>query len=307
MAGTIQGSAEALLTVLNDILDLSKIEAGKQELEQLPFSLMRCVQDCAMLLHGNAEQKGLELMTFVDPRLWQRHLGDAARIRQVVLNLLGNATKFTLKGEIVVGVDVLAEDDKAQVVSISVRDTGIGISQEAIKRLFVPFAQADASTTRRFGGTGLGLAISASSLLGLMGGTDRAYESSAGRTARRFYIERTADHGAGSRLRRRQRVAKARSPECGSWSSAPHETQSARILTAATRRLAGDLHGRWPRTPPAALRLMLASAAAAQVPPDLVHAGIEQTSARRSAPTVLVCAAALRNDPVAPAAGVFRY
>ena len=169
MAGTIQGSAEALLTVLNDILDLSKIEAGKQELEQLPFSLMRCVQDCALLLHGNAEQKGLELMTFVDPRLWQRHLGDAARIRQVVLNLLGNATKFTLKGEIVVGVDVLAEDDKAQVVSISVRDTGIGISQEAIKRLFVPFAQADASTTRRFGGTGLGLAISAK-LVELMGG-----------------------------------------------------------------------------------------------------------------------------------------
>jgi signal transduction histidine kinase/DNA-binding response OmpR family regulator len=169
MAGTIQGSAEALLTVLNDILDLSKIEAGKQELEQLPFSLTRCVQDCAMLLHGNAEQKGLELMTFVDPRLWQRHLGDAARIRQVVLNLLGNATKFTLKGEIVVGVDVLAEDDKAQVVSISVRDTGIGISQEAIKRLFVPFAQADASTTRRFGGTGLGLAISAK-LVELMGG-----------------------------------------------------------------------------------------------------------------------------------------
>lgn len=169
MAGTIQGSAEALLTVINDILDLSKLDAGKQELEQLPFSLSRCVQDCAMLLHGNAEQKGLTLMTFVDPRLWPSHLGDAARIRQVVLNLLGNATKFTLKGEIVVGIDVLAEDGKAQVVSISVRDTGIGISPEAIKSLFVPFAQADASTTRRFGGTGLGLAISAR-LVELMGG-----------------------------------------------------------------------------------------------------------------------------------------
>jgi signal transduction histidine kinase/CheY-like chemotaxis protein len=169
MANTIHDSAEALLTVLNDILDLSKIEAGKQELEQLPFSLARCIQDCATLLHGNAEQKGLELMTFIDPRLGPIHLGDAARIRQVVLNLLGNATKFTLKGEIVVGVDVLAEDERAQVVSISIRDTGIGISQEAIRRLFMPFAQADASTTRRFGGTGLGLAISAR-LVELMGG-----------------------------------------------------------------------------------------------------------------------------------------
>jgi two-component system, sensor histidine kinase and response regulator len=169
MASTIQNSAEALLAVLNDILDVSKIEAGKVELEQAPFDLERLVQECAILLHGNADQKGIHLTTFVDPRIAAGHVGDAARLRQVLLNLLGNAIKFTLKGEIVAGVDLLAEDDKAQVICLSVRDTGIGIPPETLARLFVPFQQADASTTRRFGGTGLGLAICAR-LVELMGG-----------------------------------------------------------------------------------------------------------------------------------------
>ena len=159
MATTIQASADALLSVLNDILDFSKIEAGKLELEHADFDVWQLVDDCAGLLHHAADQKGVELMTFVDPRLWRCHRGDSARLRQVVLNFLSNAVKFTLEGEVVVGVDLVEEDEREQRMRFWVRDTGVGISADAIARLFTPFSQADASTTRRFGGTGLGLVI----------------------------------------------------------------------------------------------------------------------------------------------------
>jgi two-component system, sensor histidine kinase and response regulator len=169
MATTIQASADALLSVLNDILDFSKIEAGKLEFEAVDFDAWQLIDDCAGLLHHAADQKGVELMTFVDPRLWRCHRGDSARLRQIVLNFLSNAVKFTIEGEVVVGIDLLDEGAEAQTVRFWVHDTGVGIAPEAIAKLFAPFAQADASTTRRFGGTGLGLVI-CRRLVEMMGG-----------------------------------------------------------------------------------------------------------------------------------------
>ncbi|MCA8949601.1 MAG: response regulator [Planctomycetes bacterium] len=168
MATTIQASADALLNIVNDILDFSKIEAGKLELESVDFDLWQTLDDCAVLLHTNANQKGVELMTYVDPRIFRSHRGDPARLRQILLNFLSNAIKFTLEGEVVLQCDLVEEDDAGQTVRISVRDTGVGIGEAAMAKLFQPFAQADASTTRRFGGTGLGLTIS-SRLAELMG------------------------------------------------------------------------------------------------------------------------------------------
>ena len=179
MATTIQASADALLSVLNDILDFSKIEAGKLEFETVDFDVWQLIDDCAGLLHHAADQKGVELMTFIDPRLWRCHSGDSARLRQIVLNFLSNAVKFTLEGEVVVGVDWLGDDERSQRVRFWVRDTGVGISREAIAKLFAPFAQADASTTRRFGGTGLGLVI-CRRLVEMMGGVIQV-DSEAGR------------------------------------------------------------------------------------------------------------------------------
>jgi two-component system sensor histidine kinase/response regulator len=172
MASTIQSSADALLAVLNDILDFSKIEAGKIEFEAVDFDVWQLVDDCAGLMHGNADQKGVEMLTFVDPRVWRCHRGDSARVRQVLLNFLSNAVKFTLEGEVVLAVDLVDEDAESQLVRCQVRDTGIGIDGAALAKLFAPFAQADVSTTRRFGGTGLGLVI-CRRLVEMMGGRVR--------------------------------------------------------------------------------------------------------------------------------------
>ncbi|MBM3961849.1 MAG: response regulator [Planctomycetes bacterium] len=170
MAATIQGSAEALLAVLNDILDFSKIEAGKIEREVVEFDVWHTVEECTGLMHGNAEQKGVEMLTFVDPRIARRLRGDSGRLRQVLLNFLSNAVKFTLNGEIVASLDLVDEDATSQSIRFAVRDTGVGIPPAARASLFLPFEQADVSTTRRFGGTGLGLAIS-NRLVTMMGGT----------------------------------------------------------------------------------------------------------------------------------------
>ena len=169
MAATIQGSAEALLAVLNDILDFSKIEAGKIEFEAVEFDVWRMVEECTGLMHGNAEQKGVEMLTFIDPRIARRLCGDSVRLRQVLLNFLSNAVKFTLNGEIVASLDLVEEDATSQSIRFAVRDTGVGIPLAARASLFLPFEQADVSTTRRFGGTGLGLAIS-NRLVTMMGG-----------------------------------------------------------------------------------------------------------------------------------------
>jgi len=163
---TVQASGESLLSIINDILDFSKIEAGKLEMEKLDFDLYQSVEDVVQLLAPRAHAKRIELACRIDERLPPAISGDPYRLRQVLTNLLSNALKFTETGEVVVDVSLRGRDQ----MRISVRDTGIGISQEARANLFSAFAQADGSTTRRFGGTGLGLAISRH-LVELMGGT----------------------------------------------------------------------------------------------------------------------------------------
>jgi len=167
---TIRRSADSLLTIINDILDYSKIEAGKMELELMPFSIQECVDDVVELLAPAAADKGLDLACFIDRALPLKRVGDSTRVRQVLVNLVGNALKFTEGGE--VSVEIRQGSDPEE-LEVSVRDSGIGISEEQLAKLFEAFAQADASTSRKYGGTGLGLSISAK-LVKLMGGSLRA-------------------------------------------------------------------------------------------------------------------------------------
>ncbi len=166
----VKGSAEALLTVLNDILDFSKIEAGKLELDRLVFSLRECIGGVADILAPRATGKHVELICDTKPDVPDLIVGDPDRLRQVLLNLLGNAVKFTESGEIVLCVAPVSCEDGQLRLGFSVRDTGIGITPEKQADIFQAFEQADGSTTRKYGGTGLGLAIS-SRLVHLMGGT----------------------------------------------------------------------------------------------------------------------------------------
>ena len=168
-AETVRRSGEALLTVINDILDFSKIEAGKLEFEVIDFGVGTTVEEVADLLSGPADEKGLELITVVDPDVPPVVGGDPGRLRQVLMNLAGNAVKFTDEGEVVLRAQLAEDDADSVVVRFAVTDTGIGIPAEAQSRMFASFSQADASTTRRYGGTGLGLAIS-KQLVSLMGG-----------------------------------------------------------------------------------------------------------------------------------------
>lgn len=167
---TIDSSAAALLTIVNDVLDFSKMEAGKYELRRSAFDLRTIVQDVCELLAARAHDRGLVLVCSIDPRLRLLHYGDPDRIRQVVNNLLGNAIKFTERGEVIVAVRLVASDELRERLSISVIDTGIGIAEENIPKLFGAFSQVDGSSMRRYGGTGLGLVIS-KRLVELMGGT----------------------------------------------------------------------------------------------------------------------------------------
>jgi signal transduction histidine kinase/CheY-like chemotaxis protein len=168
-AKTVHDSANALLAVINDILDFSKVEAGKLELEACDFDLRTTVEDVARLLAVQAHAKGLELTVQVDPKLPRLVKGDTVRVRQVLLNLAGNAVKFTSQGGVAIAVEMTGSSSEGVSVRCAVRDTGIGIRSESLDRLFRPFTQVDSSTTRRFGGTGLGLSI-AQRLVQLMGG-----------------------------------------------------------------------------------------------------------------------------------------
>jgi CheY-like chemotaxis protein len=159
-----------LLTIINDILDFSKIEAGKLALEDVEMSLKETIEDVGRLLGLQVQEKGLTLVTHLDPALPRFVRGDPVRLRQILLNLIGNAVKFTPAGEVTVDARVVERDPQAVLVRCEVRDTGIGIAPDRLVTLFAPFAQADASTTRRFGGTGLGLSI-VRRLVELMGGT----------------------------------------------------------------------------------------------------------------------------------------
>jgi two-component system sensor histidine kinase/response regulator len=168
-AETVRDSASALLTVINDILDFSKVEAGKLDLEMLDMDIRDTVEDVARLLAIQAHAKGLEVIALIDPGLPDLARGDAGRLRQVLLNLGGNAVKFTQKGEVSIECKVARKDEQGVLVRCEVRDTGVGIPTSRVNALFKAFTQVDASTTRRFGGTGLGLSI-AKRLVELMGG-----------------------------------------------------------------------------------------------------------------------------------------
>jgi signal transduction histidine kinase/DNA-binding response OmpR family regulator len=169
-ASTINEAAEALLTIINDILDFSKVEAGAMELENTPIDLVETVESAVDLLAPKARERGIVLACRLSTQVPPAILGDSVRLKQILLNLLNNAIKFTDEGEVEVAVDTLAPQDGARWLQITVRDTGIGIPEDRMDRLFKSFSQVDTSTTRRFGGTGLGLVIT-QRLIGLMGGT----------------------------------------------------------------------------------------------------------------------------------------
>ena len=179
-AETIRASGDGLLTIINDILDFSKIESGRLELEQTEFNLRECVEGALDLLAARATEKRLDLLYEIADNTPGMIRGDASRMRQILVNLLGNAVKFTERGEVVLTVRPVTMDAKGVELQFSVRDTGIGIPAEAIPRLFRSFSQVDASTARKFGGTGLGLVIS-QRLAEMMGG--------------RMWVESTVDVG----------------------------------------------------------------------------------------------------------------
>lgn len=173
---TIRSSGEALLSIINDLLDFSKIESGKLELEHRPFRLRTCIEETLDLFSGHADARQLEVAAFIEPGVPAVILGDATRFRQILANLINNAVKFTPAGSVSVTVRLVDEAPSHpplcvnhRILSIAVRDTGIGIPAESLARLFKPFSQVDSSTTRKYGGTGLGLAI-CQRLCALMGG-----------------------------------------------------------------------------------------------------------------------------------------
>jgi len=181
--GKILGAGEHLLGIVNDILDHAKMEAGKLAIESVPFDLNEMLEHLASVTNIKSDAKGVELVYRVGPGVPQRLVGDPLRLGQVLVNLAGNAVKFTERGEIVVAVDVAGSTDGSVTLEFSVTDTGIGMSAEQLGRLFQSFSQADSSTTRKYGGTGLGLSISRQ-LVELMGGR----------------IAATSTPGAGSRF-----------------------------------------------------------------------------------------------------------
>lgn len=225
----IQASSRTLLGVINDILDFSKIEAGKLSMEAVPFDFDRLLGDVAVVIQARAREKNLELAVAIDPRVPEMLIGDPLRLNQVLLNLMGNAVKFTATGDVVVTIGGECCGDGCFRLDVSVRDTGIGMTAEQVAGLFKPFTQADSSTTRRFGGTGLGLAISAQ-LVALMNGT----------------IEVDSTPGAGSTFRFSVVLgvaAQAQEPPC------PPGLHGKRVLIVddshAARSIAADVLGRF--------------------------------------------------------------
>jgi two-component system sensor histidine kinase/response regulator len=198
----VRRSGESLLDIINDILDFSRIEAGKLDLDSVSFDPRSTVEELAELLAERARAKGLELACSIAPEVPVRLLGDPGRLRQILANLIGNAIKFTEKGEVVARVTVEREGEDDVWLRFSVRDTGIGIPAEAQERIFQSFAQADSSTTRRYGGTGLGLAISRQ-LAVMMGGE----------------IELTSEPGKGSEFRFSARFLRDKGAEAEALSS----------------------------------------------------------------------------------------
>jgi PAS domain S-box-containing protein len=165
----IQINAQWLLQIINDILDISKIESGKMELENIPFDMHELFESCRTLIMPKAVEKGLNLQFYAEPSVGKRPLGDPTRLRQILVNLLSNAVKFTNSGTVKVFTEIKRQDEKTVTFHFEIKDSGIGMTEEQIKRIFEPFMQAETGTTRKYGGTGLGLAIS-KNFIEIMGG-----------------------------------------------------------------------------------------------------------------------------------------
>jgi signal transduction histidine kinase/CheY-like chemotaxis protein/ligand-binding sensor domain-containing protein len=233
--GMVKASADALLTVLNDVLDLSKIEAGRLDLDPIPFKVRDSLADTLKLLALRADQKGIELTCDIRPEVPEVVVADPTRLRQIIINVIGNAIKFTARGE--VGLEVAVESrsrDQAQ-LHFTVRDTGIGIAPEKQKIIFEAFSQADGSTARNFGGTGLGLTIS-SRLVSMMGG--------------RMWVE--SELGKGSRFHFTAQFGTARGavsiepPEPGKIAGVPVLVVDDNLTN---RRILGEMLRRWGMQP----------------------------------------------------------
>ena len=231
-AETIRHSGDALLAIINDILDFSKVEAGLLEIEPLPFGLRDTVAEAMKILAPLAHRKGLELAYDVDAAVPDAVIGDPGRFGQVILNLVGNAIKFTGHGEVIASVDVLGETAAGVTVHVSVADTGIGITDEKLAHVFEPFTQADSSTARRYGGTGLGLAI-CRQLAELMGG--------------RIWVESTV--GLGSTFHFTAQLERSRQPvatPAGAWHGSLGQLRVLAVDDHATnRRLLRTLLSTW--------------------------------------------------------------
>lgn len=169
MADAVLDASKSLYKVLNELLDFTKVEAGKLRLEKRPFNLRSTIIDVIRMVNPERTKKGLTLRSIVDPEIPELIIGDELRVRQVILNLANNAVKFSEQGSVYISANLLEKTDSQYNIEIKVTDTGIGLSEDTIERLFQPYVQADASTQRLFGGTGLGLSI-AKSYVDLMGG-----------------------------------------------------------------------------------------------------------------------------------------
>ena len=230
---TVKMSADSLLTVINDILDFSKIEAGKIELDADDFNLRDSLEATLKTLALRGDEKGLELLCEVAPEVPEVVRGDSSRLRQVVINLVGNAIKFTDEGEVALQVRVEAEDGEDRILHFTVSDTGIGIPPEKQKVIFDPFTQADSSTTRKYGGSGLGLTIS-TRLVRMMGGE--------------IWVESNAGGGSRFHFTVRLRVADAKAIEVGTIAP-PEMLRGVKVLVVddnrTNRRILEGMLKRW--------------------------------------------------------------
>ncbi len=192
---TLRVSADNLMTIINDILDFSKIESGKMTLEEAPFELRNCIEDALDLFAQKAIERGIDLLYLIQPDVSPFLIGDITRLRQILINLINNAIKFTEEGEVFISIEKIRDEVGYQEVQFSVKDSGIGIPKEKIEVLFDAFVQADSTTTRRYGGTGLGLAI-AKHLVELMDGKIWC-ESQVGKGSTFFFTIKLRTSGIG--------------------------------------------------------------------------------------------------------------
>jgi PAS domain S-box-containing protein len=236
---TVQSSAESLLAIVNDILDFSKIEAQRLELERAPIDLRETIGDAAKVLALRAAEKGIELACHIMPDVPEVLLGDGGRLRQVLLNVMGNAVKFTAQGEVVLRVSVQTVSAHRATLHFAVSDTGIGIPQEKLPHIFRAFTQADSSTTRRYGGTGLGLAI-VERLVELMDG--------------RLWVEST--EGRGSTFFFTATFDRPQSADASATRAKPRALEGLRVLVvddnATNRRILEEMLASWHMRPHAA-------------------------------------------------------